>query len=286
MSKQTPIPDWLLERVAADDIPAQQRAEIERRLAADETSQARLEELRRANQAILAQYPPAQVTAEIERRLHLAEVAARTQAQTQSQTPRWRSFSVIGGLAAATAVAALMLTVGPGPGPGPGPTATNDPIDPLVAVGPEVTRAKGDARLIAYRKRGDEVERLTPAAPARAGDLIQLSYLAAGQAHGVVLSIDGAGAVTLHYPRTAGGHTELEDGGPIALPHAYELDDAPAFERFFFITGPAPIDVQHVLEQASDLANSGRADADQATLSLDSALTQWSLLLTKETSHE
>ncbi|GAB4526547.1 MAG: hypothetical protein Tsb0020_44300 [Haliangiales bacterium] len=280
MSKQTPIPDWLLERVAADDIPAKQRAEIEARLAADETSQARLEELRRANQAILAQYPPAQVTAEIERRLHLAEVAART----QSQAPRWLSWGVIGGLAAATAAAALMLTTSPGPGPGP--TATHDPIDPLVAVGPEVTRAKGDARLIAYRKRGDDVERLTQAAPVRAGDLIQLSYLAAGQAHGVVLSIDGAGAVTLHYPRTPGGHTGLDDGGPIALPHAYELDDAPAFERFFFITGPAPIDVQHVLEQASDLANSGRADADQATLSLDSALTQWSLLLTKETSHE
>jgi hypothetical protein len=61
----------------------------------------------------------------------------------------------------------------------------------------------------------------------------------------LIASIDGAGVVTLHYPANADAPalaTALAQK-PTSLPQAYVLDDAPQFERFFFITSEDPIEV-------------------------------------------
>jgi hypothetical protein len=72
------------------------------------------------------------------------------------------------------------------------------------------------------------------------------------------------------------------------LPHAYALDDAPGFERFFFITANEPIDVQHSLAAVRALA--GRADSATAALELPAGFRQRSLYLRKpdraSTNHE
>lgn len=70
-----------------------------------------------------------------------------------------------------------------------------------------------------------------------------MSYVAAGRAHGVIVSIDGRGQVTLHFPADAGAPTALESGRAVPLSHSYELDDAPLFERFMFVTAEAPDDL-------------------------------------------
>lgn len=107
--------------------------------------------------------------------------------------------------------------------------------------------ASGQAHLVVHRQLpgGDEV--LASPATARAGDLLQLRYVRAGQRYGVIISIDGRGHVTLHSPLSPHQSSRLPAAAKASLPRAFELDDAPAFERFIFITAALPIDVEAVL---------------------------------------
>jgi hypothetical protein len=115
-------------------------------------------------------------------------------------------------------------------------------------------RAKGHARLVIFRKHKKDVERLRSGLRIRAGDLIQLGYVAADQPFGVIFSVDGRKKVTLHYPPHVAGPTVLAPGGLRYLPYAFELDDAPDFERVIFVTGGQPLDVRAVLAAARRLA--------------------------------
>ncbi|HEX8113561.1 MAG TPA: hypothetical protein VF516_37780, partial [Kofleriaceae bacterium] len=145
----------------------------------------------------------------------------------------------------------------------------------------EATRVKGSARLIAFRQVGEQVEQLEPDAVVRAGDVIQLRYNAAGRSYGVIASVDGAGVVTLHYPLREDAPPEATAMAPepTALPHAYALDSAPRFERFFFVTAKDPLDVRQTLAALRVLAH--REDSATARLELPAGLRQWSLRLRK-----
>jgi len=144
----------------------------------------------------------------------------------------------------------------------------------------ETTRPKGlEPRLLIHRQREDAPEPLADSARARQGDVLQLSYVSAGRRYGAVLSIDGRGAVTLHAPETSTGPLELK-GGTVSLASAYELDDAPAFERFFFVTSEEPFDVNAVLESARALARDSGA-ARREPLPLPGSLSQTSVILDK-----
>jgi hypothetical protein len=83
------------------------------------------------------------------------------------------------------------------------------------------------------------------------GDVVQVRIRAGGAGHGVVVSIDGDGGVTRHFPDD--GDTRLPDADA-ALPFSFELDDAPEFERFIFVTSERPLDVEQVLQAARVLA--------------------------------
>lgn len=136
-------------------------------------------------------------------------------------------------------------------------------------------------RLLLHRRDAAEIVRLGDGAPARAGDVVQLSYAAAGNHHGVIVSLDGAGTVTLHHPPDPDDSTHLRPRGEVPLGHAYELDDARDFERFFFVTsGDRPVNVRHVLLATRRLA--GRGDARRRSLDLPGGLGQTSLTLRKK----
>jgi hypothetical protein len=142
----------------------------------------------------------------------------------------------------------------------------------------DTERVKGNARVLAYKQAGDHAEQLDQDALVQAGDLIQLRYNAANQKHGVIASIDGGGAVTLHFPADPMASTALS-AKPTSLPHSYALDDAPRFERFFFITADSPLAVAGVLTTLRSHAQ--RPDAATADLDLPAGLDQWSLRLRK-----
>lgn len=207
-----------LEQWLLSEQSPQARAHTEARL--DAAAQRALREQDDALRArLLAAHPPAVLAARVRARL---------------APPRRKPVLVLGGLVAACALL-LFLRV-----PGDPPSE----------------RAKGQAmELRVYRQRGAEVERLVEGAQVAPHELLQLAYLRDGHSHGVLLSIDGRGAVTLHYPHSRTDSTELASGsGEQLLERAYELDDAPAFERFIFVGAEGPLSVDEVLAAARALS--------------------------------
>lgn len=261
----TSLPDWLVERAALDEVPPASAGRIER---ADPRELAdRIAALRDDTAAELTRHPAGPAVAQIE-----AQVAARVaelRDRTARDTRRRRRLGWVG-LAMSAAVAVLVVRA-----------TTPSPIELPGRAPPEDGRLKGSARLIAFRQAGDQVEQLGPDATVRAGDVIQLRYHAAGRGYGVIASVDGAGVVTLHYPLREDAPPEATAVAPepTALPHAYALDDAPRFERFFFITANDPLDVAQTLAALRELAR--RDDSETAPLELPAGLRQWSLRLRK-----
>lgn len=150
----------------------------------------------------------------------------------------------------------------------------------------EEIRTKGLApHLVAFRQHGTQADEVADGATAKAGDSVQLGYVAAGQRYGMVLSIDGRGGVTQHLPQgVAKGATAplLRQGGQVLLEQAFRLDDAPRFERFFLVSSPdQEFVLDTVLEAARKLAHNSD-QAETAALELPAGLKQSSLLLRKE----
>jgi hypothetical protein len=85
--------------------------------------------------------------------------------------------------------------------------------------------------------------------------------------------------VTLHHPESPRGETTLSSGGAIPLAQAYELDDAPRFERFFFVSGEG-VDVGRVSQALVTLGRSQTPETSQ--LKLPEGWHQVSLFLRKE----
>lgn len=259
------LPDWLVERAAVDEVAPEMRARID---AAHPTELAdRIAAVRADNAAELAAHPAGPALEQIEARV------AREASEAQRRRAR-RRFTMIGmlGVASVSAVAAVVLVAGSAA------TPASTPSDD-----PEITRVKGSSRLLAFRQAGDHAEPLAEDELVHEGDLIQLRYNAGGKKFGVIASIDGAGEVTLHYPGAEDAPPEdtALSTKPTPLAHAYALDNAPRFERFFFITADQPIDLAPCLVALRSLAE--RGDAASASLELPSNLQQWSLRLRKPT---
>ena len=135
--------------------------------------------------------------------------------------------------------------------------------------------------LLVYRHTPVGDEALPDRAPARAGDLVQLTYQAAGRRFGVIVSLDGRGAVTVHHPQSGRQAARLVSGKPVRLASAYRLDDAPGWERFFLVTSDQVFDVETVVKAARSLGGEHNAAVD--ALPLRGNLDQSSFTLTKET---
>ena len=261
----TALPDWLVERAVLDEVPPASRERVDR---ADPHELAeRIAALRADNAAELAAHPAAVAVAQIESRI--AEEARRR--AVDRRRSRLRTFGILSAAAAALVVVVFVTKARP----------SEEHIADASGSQGEVTRVKGAARLLVFRQVGERAERLEQDALVRAGDLIQRRYNAGGHGYGVIASIDGAGAVTLHHPATEDAPPEATAlaARTTALPHAYELDDAPRFERFFFITADAPVDVQQSLASLRALAR--RSDSATTTLSVPQGVRQWSVRLRK-----
>ena len=248
----TTLPDWLVERAALDEVPSASRARLPH--AAPGELAARVAELREQNARELAAYPPGPAVAQIEARL---------------RRPKRRRAWIAPLVAAAGLAVVALVVVGHEPAHEPGATAE---------AATDTTRVKGAARLLAYRQVGEQAEKLEPDAVAREGDVIQLRYNAGGARYGVIASIDGGGGVTLHFPTDVDAPTDVA-GGTRTLPDAFALDDAPRFERFFFVTANEPLDVAGTLDALRVLAR--RGDAADAVLDVPAAVHQTSFRLRK-----
>jgi len=132
-----------------------------------------------------------------------------------------------------------------------------------------------------HRRSPVGIKELRDGDVARAGDLVQISYVAAGNRNGVVISLDGRGHVTLHHPAGPDAPAPLVARGEHALDHAYELDDAQGYERFMFVTsGDEALSPAAVVAAARDLAEQGPA-ARHSPLPVPDRWRQSSILLHK-----
>lgn len=270
MNKEKLVPDWMWERYLLDELPGKKRRQLEKQLARDPALRAELEKVRLADRQILSSYPPERMIPEILRR-------AALERPRQVAPRRWRLAWVA---APALALAVFLLLILP-------PLLQRRLVNPGDASAEDYIGVKGDgvlsratARLQLYRRDGDSSEQLRDGSTARAGDRLQLAFVPGKQTHGVILSIDGAGAVTLHFPEKTEGATALPGDSRTFLPRSYELDRSPLFERFFFISAQAPLPTAAILEKARALAaDSGRAMT--GNLDLPGGCRQFSLLIRK-----
>ena len=97
-------------------------------------------------------------------------------------------------------------------------------------------RIKGlSARMEVWKKTGDSAVQMENLGEAREGDEIQLRYAVAEKCYGLLFSMDGNGTITMHMGE-GNKAIGLEPGKMTTLPFAYKLDNAPKFEKFFFLT--------------------------------------------------
>ena len=268
-----PVRSWELERYLLEELPARRMQEISERIGKDEDLRREIDRLKASNAEILAMYPPRAMAAEIERKL-----SARGPVSGKESGPGRSKRWLLAAPAAAAALLVLAIVLfNPGEDPGPGGRQ----------VLTEGIRIKGEEgidlsrpQIIIYRKNGTTAEVLQNGDTALAGDLLQLAYVSAGKEFGMIFSLDGNGVITLHYPAEPGGTTALGTDDKVLLANAYELDDAPDFERFFFVAAAQPIHVAAVLEQAAALRNSP-SSGRRGGLALDEGHIQFSMLLEK-----
>jgi hypothetical protein len=260
------IPDITLERYLLNELPSDGMDLIRETMKTDPSLKKRMDQISESNAKILRRYKPETIVPRIIDRASLNGTAP-------SPTRRFpRTLVLVPSLAPAVAIAIsiIFLYIRTGNITIPDPFMNN------------VTRVKGPvSQLYVYRKSGSGAEQLSATSKVRNKDLLQIAYYSAEDTHGVILSLDGRGTVTLHYPAQPSRDTRIEKNRKIFLRSSYELDDAPGFERFIFISSRSPLDVRALYRAAEKLAKSpGRSKKSE--LSIDTTSRQTSLVLLKD----
>ncbi len=249
------VPDVLLEQYRLGELSPDATERLERRLTEDADLRARLEALEQSDAEIRRQYPPEWLAGQI--RLRLGSATSPSARPPRAAWRRWAMPVAV----AVTAFGAMVLM-------------------PSLVGPPERFKGSGPS-LTLYRRTAEGSEKLTEGDPVRKGDLVRIGYQATGRAYGVILSIDGRGAVTRHLPIEGDAAAALDRGGLVLLDHAYELDDAPRWEAFYFVTSDAPFEVAPVLAAARE-AGARAAGPTPPTLALPADLDQTVFRLRKE----
>ncbi len=269
MDKKHSLPRITLERYVLGELPAEEMQRIEKLVQQDTALQKKAEELGNSNEEILYQYSPGQMTQEIALKAHTREVHEKLKGQSEKSS----LWNMIPAKPAFAAVLTLLLLIGLSP-----VIISNLRNTPSY----EHTRIKGlSPHLTVYRRTGDSSERLGNLDIVNAGDIIQVGYVAANQKYGAIVSLDGRGVVTLHYPASDSASTQLENEGEMLLENAYELDDAPRFEHFFFITSDEPVAIKIIFEAGNKLAKHLQPGEKDTVLDLPKEWRQYSLVLRK-----
>ncbi|MCL2230452.1 MAG: hypothetical protein FWC01_05100 [Treponema sp.] len=124
-----------------------------------------------------------------------------------------------------------------------------------------------------------EITRLQNQADVNEGNTIQVVYQVfdpeTSEKYGVIFSIDGRSAVTMHYPYSPRQSTLLVSGRSVPLDDAFILDDAPDYEIFFFVAANVPIDTGSIINTARQLAVQIKEKPDEAFLLASSAFNEY-----------
>jgi len=270
MPRKDAISDLLLEQYVLGELAPEVATQIRDELASDASLMARYQTIVTSDKEILDRYPPAEMAKAISDKLQGRRSKQREDtgmASSLEPAGRWALQLAVG--LPAVAVVLLVFSF----------------FLFRERFTPDVTRVKGlEPQLSAFLKTGQSAQELSPASLVGRGDVIQLSYTAGEARYGVILSVDGRGTVTWHLPPGSPGSARtspaLDRQGRVMLPVAYELDDAPGFERFFFVYSDTPFNIAAVAEAARALIQRS-GSAERLDLTLPPGIKQFSLLLKK-----
>ena len=249
----THIPDLILEQYRLRELPFAEAERVTRRLRDDPALRSRLAALDESDEAIAREYPA-------------GWLAQRVRTRLSTVPPRPVRLRLTRGLTLGSAFATVVLLL----------------LLPLVMKPGEGDRVKGGLApaLSVYRRTAQGSEKLADGAVARAGDLVRVGYVSSGSEFGVILSIDGRGVVTRHLPVDGERAVALRKDGTVLLDVAYELDDAPAWERFYFVTADRAFELGSILDAARRAA--AAAPRIPAALPLPRGFVQSTFSLQKE----
>jgi hypothetical protein len=214
-------PQLFSEKIFVGEMSWEDLSESRKNALSGEEKNRLMQHISRSNEQILAQYSPEYVE-------HLVSQAQSKKRNEKKQAQGTRAvFHGIPYVLACAACAVFVFTL----------AYTGRTQGVLTE-----ERVKGaEPRIYVYKKTNEDILRLYDNAEVKENDILQVSYIAAGSSYGAIVSVDGNGVFTQHFPYEGSSSAELMKDGEIALDFAYQLDDAPEFERFLFITGNKPV---------------------------------------------
>ena len=255
------VPDVHLERYRLNELPQEEADRLAEQIAQDGQLRDRLEALDRSDADIRR-------TGAVDR---LADSLAH-RARAATRPPR-RPAAYWAVPAVAAAIAAI-VAVARSPASRPAGTTA------VTTNAPSEDRVKGlRPSLAVYRQTASGSETLADGAVARPGDVVRVGYHPAGRPYGVIFSVDGRGTITMHLPPAGDRAVPLAREATALLDQAYQLDDAPRWERFYFVTGGNAFAAGPVLEAARRAASDPGVAA--AVLALPQGLEHSTFLLEK-----
>jgi hypothetical protein len=273
----TPIPDWKCERFLLGELDEREMEHIRQLSRQNPELRRRLSDLEHSNQEILRQYPSGVMARQIEEKLAAAD--ARVTGANRRQS--WRGSRLVWAPAALAVVLAILLVSDLGT------------IFERGSGDPSETRLKGSAaHMDLYRRTPTGSERLENRALASEGDLILAEVRSDGRTYGLIVSVDGRGVLTRHYP-DQDGQAILMAAGTHALEFAYALDDAPHWEIFLLAFSKDPFATNtliHAIEGSPLMESPGlsaaEADSIVQSLPLPDGISLSSFTLIKEVGDE
>ena len=231
------VTDLALEQYRLNELPPAEAERVRSALDTDASVRGRLAMLAQSDEAIARQYPPAWLVSQIRARAAVGRAAV---------LPRRPLVGWAWPLGLATVVLALLFTL-------PGSVLSPN-LSPTVSTTDD-SRPKGvQPALAVYRRTDHGSETMADGAVASAGDLLRIGYPAVPQVYGVILSVDGRGTVTRHLPANGARAARLGHARLNLLDAAYELDDAPGWERFYFVAADTEFDLEPIVTAVRQLA--------------------------------
>jgi hypothetical protein len=258
-TQQPPVSDARLERYRLGELPDAERTALDERLPGDEALRDRLARLEQSDREIADRYPAPEMAAAIRRRAAALDAEARAAARPPARS--WLAPIALAATACLCAVVAVSLWS-------------------RLPAREDTTIKGGEPSLVIHRRVGAGSEELRRGATARQGDALRIGYRAGGHTYGAIVSIDGRGNLTPHLPRTGDRSAALQPSGTVFLDFAYELDDAPRWEAFYFVASDTPFDLEPVRQAISRSAASG--PASPAALRLPRGLAQSLFVVSKD----
>lgn len=248
------ISDIKLERYLLDELSQDEKQQVEEQLQTDELLQRRLEELQKSNEELLQKYSPEEFLQGIRNKQNIknaqtSEAEKKEVAQGNAiPFPIFKNMS-FGSIAAVLLVLMLPAVVVVSNYGGDG---TEEDIQYAVR-----TKGTHNPDLFIYKKSGDSALLLDDSTLVYQGDRLQLKYKAPEEAFGFIFSVDGRGVLTRHLPLQGSMSSVLEPKSLTTLEYAYELDDAPQWEKFFFVSSADAFRLEEVIQNAKIMFQTG-----------------------------